>query len=107
MRYGHRFSVALLSFGLLPIAAIEIANIFHFQGNSSASEPRGFYRITHEPFRRGGYVILKMPLKRIAALPGDRVCVSPKGVYCTGNLVPCSGHPRVRACPSPARSLLL
>jgi type IV secretory pathway protease TraF len=93
MRYTHRCGVALLSLGLLPLAAIAIANIFHLQGNSSASEPRGFYRITHEPLRRGGYVILKMPLKRIAALPGDTVRVTPEGSYINGKLWPGSAIP--------------
>jgi type IV secretory pathway protease TraF len=60
----------------------------HFTLNQSASEPVGLYRPTHEPLNRGALVLLKMPLKRIAAVPGDRVTFGADGVSVNGKLMP-------------------
>jgi type IV secretory pathway protease TraF len=60
----------------------------HFTLNQSASEPIGLYRPTHATLERGTLVLLRMPLKRIAALPGDHVRFSPEGVYVQGKLIP-------------------
>jgi type IV secretory pathway protease TraF len=38
-------------------------------------------------------VVLKLPLKQIAALPGDTVRVTPAGSYVNGKLWPHSGIP--------------
>jgi type IV secretory pathway protease TraF len=49
----------------------------------------------------GGLVILRMPIKRALALPGDHVRFTPQGIYREGKLIPNSapepGLPRV--CP--------
>ena len=83
-----RSSRSALSFGTLAAA-----NIFDIRGNASPSEPHGIYRLTHEPLIRGAFVVLKLPLKQIAALPGDTVRVTPEGSYVNGKLWPHSGIP--------------
>jgi len=90
---ARRIIVAQIIFGLALILPVALADIFQVRGNTSASEPRGLWRITHEPLKRGSYVILKMPLKQIAALPGDTVRITPEGSYVNGNLRPGSAIP--------------
>jgi type IV secretory pathway protease TraF len=71
--------------------ALTITALFaltHLTLNESASEPVGLYRPTHTALKHGSLVLLKMPLKRIAALSGDKVRFSPEGIYVEGKLVP-------------------
>jgi conjugative transfer signal peptidase TraF len=83
--------------------------------NLTASEPRGLYLTEQKPWRRGSFVIFRLParlsaialergyalpgstagavmdgLKRVAALPGDTVRVGPQGVSVNGVLWPAS-----------------
>ena len=88
-----KIPAVLLSLILVLLAVIALLPTLRLQGNLSASEPRGIYRLTHEPLNRGTYVVLKMPLKRIAAMPGDAVRVTPEGSYINGTLWPASGLP--------------
>jgi type IV secretory pathway protease TraF len=88
-----KIPAVLLSLILVLLAVIALLPTLRLQGNLSASEPRGIYRLTHEPLNRGTYVVLKMPLKRIAAMPGDAVRVTPEGSYINGKLWPASGLP--------------
>lgn len=60
----------------------------HFRWNDELSEPIGLYMVTHDGVDRGKLVILAMPMKVIAALPGDRVKFSPEGVYINGKYWP-------------------
>jgi type IV secretory pathway protease TraF len=80
-----------LTVGLLGV--LVTANMLELTGNASPSEPRGIYRLTHEPLTRGAFVVLKMPLKQIAGLPGDTIRVTPYGSYVNGELWPDSGIP--------------
>jgi type IV secretory pathway protease TraF len=77
---------ALYIFLALTMTALFV--LTHLTLNESASEPVGLYRPTHEPLSRGSLVLLKMPLKSIAALAGDHVRFSPEGIYVEGKLVP-------------------
>ncbi len=77
----------------LSLLAVTLFSILGFEGNLSRSEPRGIYQLTHALPRRGSYVVLKMPLKQIAGLPGDTVRVTPQGSYINGVLWPYSGIP--------------
>ncbi|HEX4211550.1 MAG TPA: S26 family signal peptidase [Candidatus Binataceae bacterium] len=61
--------------------------------NNSPSAPRGLYRLTHSSLQRGTFVVLKMPLKRIAAMAGDTVQVTAEGSYINGKLWPGSAIP--------------
>ena len=88
-----RIAFAQIALGVVLIGALAAASIFDIRGNGSPSEPRGIYRLTHEPLIRGAYVVLEMPLKQIAALPGDTVRVTPEGSYVNGKLWPHSGIP--------------
>ena len=85
--------VAEVAIVALMIVLIATTNLLNLSGNASRSEPRGFYRITHEPLRHGIFVVLKLPLKQAAALPGDTVRVTPEGSYINGRLWPHSGIP--------------
>jgi type IV secretory pathway protease TraF len=78
---------------LLMLALITLYAILGLACNDSASAPRGLYRVTHGAFQRGTFVILKMPLKRIAAVAGDTVQVTPEGSYINGKLWPGSAIP--------------
>jgi type IV secretory pathway protease TraF len=75
------------------LVVLASAGFLDFAGNASRSEPRGIYRLTHEPLARGAFVVLKMPLKRIAGLPGDTIRATPEGSYVNGALWPDSGLP--------------
>ncbi|HVN90984.1 MAG TPA: S26 family signal peptidase [Candidatus Binataceae bacterium] len=66
---------------------------FGVTGALTDSEPWGFYRVSHEPIRRGGMVELRSLIKHIAAVPGDTVRVTPEGSYVNGKLWPDSGIP--------------
>jgi type IV secretory pathway protease TraF len=88
-----RIALAQLTLSLVLIVALAVASIFDIRGNGSPSEPLGIYRLTHEPLTRGAFVVLKLPLKQIAALPGDTVRVTPEGSYVNGKLWPHSGIP--------------
>jgi type IV secretory pathway protease TraF len=67
--------------------------ITHFTINESPSMPIGLYRFTHGPFQRGALVLLKDPLKEIAAVPGDTVEWDEDGVYVNGSLLNNSAVP--------------
>jgi conjugal transfer pilin signal peptidase TrbI len=86
MRHLVRLTFVLLAL-LMLYAVLGLAS------NNSPSEPRGLYRLTHEPLQRGRYVVLKMPLKQIAAVPGDTVRTAPEGSYVNGKLWPKSAIP--------------
>jgi type IV secretory pathway protease TraF len=88
-----RIAFAQIALSVVLIGALAAASIFDIRGNGSPSEPRGIYRLTHEPLIRGAYVVLKLPLKQIAALPGDTVRVTPEGTYVNGKLWPHSAIP--------------
>jgi type IV secretory pathway protease TraF len=91
--HAWRFALILIAVTAALFLAVASLNLLHVAGNLSPSEPRGFYRITHDPLQRGTYVILKMPLKRVAALPGDTVRVTAQGTYVNGKLWPGSAIP--------------
>jgi type IV secretory pathway protease TraF len=88
-----RIAFAQIALSVVIIVALAAASIVNIKGNASPSEPPGIYRLTHEPLIRGAYVVLKMPLKQIAALPGDTVRVTPEGSYVNGKLWPHSAIP--------------
>jgi type IV secretory pathway protease TraF len=79
---------------LLLFAVLILCAVLGLACNNSPSAPRGLYRITHSHLQRGTFVILKMPLKRIAGVAGDIVRVAPEGSYINGKLWPGSGVPR-------------
>ena len=93
MTHAYRVAVTLIAISAALLLAVASLNVLHVAGNLSPSVPRGFYRITHGPLQRGTYVILKMPLKRVAALPGDTVRVTAEGSYVNGKLWPGSVIP--------------
>lgn len=69
---------------------------------SDSSGPKGLYLIAPpEQVHVGDLVVLRMPMKTVAARAGQRVRFSPEGVYVDGHLLPNSapeaGIPRV--CP--------
>jgi type IV secretory pathway protease TraF len=72
----------------LALTCAALYTLTHFTINSSPSEPTGLYRPTHEPLKRGALVLLKMPLKTIAALPGDQVDMTPTGIEINGKPLP-------------------
>ncbi len=84
---------AQIAVSLMLILVLAGTSLFRVKGNISPSEPRGLWRLTDEPLRRGAYVVLKMPLKQIAALNGDTVRNTPEGSYINGKLWPHSGIP--------------
>ncbi len=84
---------AQIAVSLVLILVLAGTSLFRVKGNTSPSEPRGLWRLTDEPLRRGTYVVLKMPLKQIAALNGDTVRTTPEGSYINGKLWPLSGIP--------------
>ena len=88
-----RIAFVQIALSVVLIGALAAASIFYIRGNGSPSEPLGIYRLTHEPLTRGAFVVLKLPLKQIAALPGDTVQVTPEGSYVNGKLWPHSGIP--------------
>jgi type IV secretory pathway protease TraF len=92
-RTFRHIAFAQIALSLVLIGTLAAAGIFDIRGNGSPSEPRGIYRLTHEPLIRGAYVVLKLPLKQIAALPGDTVRVTPEGSYVNGKLWPHSAIP--------------
>jgi type IV secretory pathway protease TraF len=91
--HAYRFAVTLIAITAALFLALASLSVLHVAGNLSPSVPRGFYRITHDPLQRGIYVILKMPLKRVAALPGDTVRVTAEGSYVNGKFWPGSAIP--------------
>jgi signal peptidase I len=69
---------------------------------SDSATPVGVYRIKPiAKVRYGDLVLLRMPIKRALALPGDHVRFAPEGVYREGKLIPNSApEPRLaRVCP--------
>jgi type IV secretory pathway protease TraF len=69
---------------------------------SDSATPVGLYRV--KPAGRVNYgdlVLLRMPIKRALALPGDHVRFTPRGVYREGKLIPNSApEPGLaRVCP--------
>jgi type IV secretory pathway protease TraF len=89
----RRVTIAQITVSFTLLGALGAASIFDLRGNASPSEPLGIYHLTHEPLTRGAFVVLKMPLKQIAALPGDTVRVTPEGSYVNGRLWPHSAIP--------------
>jgi type IV secretory pathway protease TraF len=67
--------------------------------NKSPSAPEGLYRLIIAPPAKGEYVVLAMPLKRIAGMPGDVVTVTPQGSYINGRPMPNSAPRMVRHYP--------
>jgi type IV secretory pathway protease TraF len=58
---------------------------------SDSSTPRGLYRVRTvqlADLRRGDLVALRMPVKQIAALPGQHVMFAREGIYVEGKLIP-------------------
>lgn len=55
--------------------------------------PVGLYRLTNEDIHRGSLVLLKEPLKEIAAGPGDTVQWAADGVRVNGRLLKDSAVP--------------
>jgi type IV secretory pathway protease TraF len=94
-RVFWHIAFAQIALSLVLIVALAAASIVNIKGNASLSEPPGLYRLTHEPLIRGAYVVLKLPLKQIAALPGDTVRVTPEGSYVNGKLWPHSAIPAI------------
>lgn len=72
----------------LALTSAALYALTHFTINSSPSEPTGLYRPTHEPLKRGALVLLKMPLKTIAGLPGDQLDMTPTGIKINGKPQP-------------------
>jgi type IV secretory pathway protease TraF len=56
--------------------------------NRSPSVPVGLYRLVISPPARGQYVVLAMPIKLIAGMPGDWITTTPSGTYINGKLIP-------------------
>jgi len=85
----------------LALTSAALYALTHFTINSSSpSEPTGLYRPTHEPLKRGALVLLKMPLKTIAALPGDQVDMTPTGIEINGKPQPnTTPAPNLPHCP--------
>jgi type IV secretory pathway protease TraF len=75
-------------FILMLILLLTLFMILGMACNRSPSAPRGLYRLIAETPQRGQYVVLAMPLKRVAGMPGDIVRVTPRGSYINGHLVP-------------------
>ncbi len=82
---------ALYAFLAVTMAALFV--LIHFTLNLSPSEPIGLYRPTRGAFKRGALVLLRDPLKRLVATPGDVIRTSPEGTYVNGQLIPNSGIP--------------
>jgi signal peptidase I len=56
---------------------------------SDSATPAGLYRVKPiSKVRLGDLVYLRMPIKSVWALPGDRVTFTPQGVYRNGELIP-------------------
>ena len=83
---------ALYAFLALTSAALFM--LTHSILNLSPSEPVGLYRPTHVPFKRGALVLLRDPLKRLVAMPGDTIRTSGQGTFVNGHLIPNSGIPQ-------------
>jgi len=69
---------------------------------SDSATPVGLYRVKPAAnLNRGELALLRMPIKQIWALPGDRVQFTPEGVYREGKLIPNSApEPELpRVCP--------
>jgi signal peptidase I len=79
------FPTRLLLFGGLLFLAMT-----NFTVNvSDSATPVGIYRV--KPVGRVDYddlVLLRMPIKRALALPGDHVMFTPRGIYRDGRLIP-------------------
>ena len=56
--------------------------------NFSPCLPTGLWRLTHERIQRDSYVTMYEPIKEVAALPGDTVMFTARGVYVNGQLWP-------------------
>jgi type IV secretory pathway protease TraF len=61
---------------------------------SDSAAPVGIYRVLWDaPIKRGDLVLLRNPLKREVAGPGDTVRFAPNGVWVNGHLLPNSKVP--------------
>jgi type IV secretory pathway protease TraF len=80
-------------YALLALTTAAFLLITHFTLNRSPSEPIGLYELTREPIHRGSLVLLKEPLKKIVAVPGDTVSWTANGVRVNGRLLDNSAIP--------------
>jgi type IV secretory pathway protease TraF len=56
---------------------------------SNSATPMGLYRtMPAGTISRGDLIYLRMPIKRVLALPGDHVRFAPEGIYREGKLIP-------------------
>ena len=77
----------------LAATSLALYVLTHYTLNLSPSEAIGLYRPTHDAFKRGALVLLRDPLKRLVATPGDFIRTSPEGTYVNGQLIRNSGIP--------------
>jgi type IV secretory pathway protease TraF len=88
---------------LLLSGALFLTLMVNFTLNvSDSATPVGVYRV--KPAAKvdhGDLVLLRMPIKRALALPGDHVVFTPRGIYREGKLIPNSApEPGLtRVCP--------
>jgi len=69
---------------------------------SDSAAPVGWYRVHWgATAAQGDLVLLRMPIKQVAALPGQQVTFTPQGVYVDNKLLPNSAPERgiPRVCP--------
>ena len=78
----------LNSFILTLILLLTLFVILGMACNRSPSAPVGIYRLVISPPARGQYVVLAMPIKMIAGMPGDWITATPSGTYINGKLIP-------------------
>ena len=76
------------SFILTLILLLTLFVILGMASNRSPSAPVGIYRLVIGPPARGQYVVLAMPIKMIAGMPGDWITATPSGTYINGKLIP-------------------
>jgi type IV secretory pathway protease TraF len=84
----------IIPYAFLALTASALYLVTHFTYNGSRSEPIGLYRVTRSPFKRGALVLLRDPLKRLVAVPGDTIRTSGQGTFVNGNLIPNSSIPK-------------
>jgi type IV secretory pathway protease TraF len=70
---------------------------------SDSSTPPSLYQVRSvqlDKLRTGDLVALRMPVKEVLALPGDRVRFTPEGIYRNGQLIPNTApEPGIPHCP--------
>jgi type IV secretory pathway protease TraF len=75
-------------FILMLILLMTLFMILGMACNHSPSAPIGLYRLIISHPAKGDYVVLAMPLKRIAGMPGDWITTTPSGTYINGRFIP-------------------